>query len=366
MGPGGLQPPLPPEPGLPPPLPQELLQPPLPPDVQENRQGSHTWNGTDGLTPPLPLQGSSAAPPPLPAEVPLPDFLGGTTAEAPGPSEAGRWIGTGEASEAPATTPEEEELLLKEFFREVRETDRDSEVNRILGAFRLNPFEQLGLRFDCSLEDIRRQYRKISLLVHPDKCKHPLAKDAFEVLGNAQKQLLDEEKAHELRYVLTMARDQVRQDRKKATKRDAVVRLASLVHEKGREGIEEAWENSNDFHEQWKMKARDILGRTAYRQSKIAKRLKAEEEKIEVEEAETRKKLKADREHRKNWEESREVRVGTWRDFVGKKGKKGVSMMGGIKPPKLKTEDEERTYIQRPVGEQYRPPPVKGAPKRGP
>lgn len=92
------------------------------------------------------------------------------------------------------------------FFQEVRETDRDSEVNRILGAFKLNPFEQLGLRFDCSMEDIRRQYRKISLLVHPDKCKHPLAKDAFEVLGNAQKQLMDEEKAGELRYVLTMAR----------------------------------------------------------------------------------------------------------------------------------------------------------------
>ena len=46
--------------------------------------------------------------------------------------------------------------------------------------------------------------------------------------------------------------------------------------QKGREGIEEAWENSNDFHEQWKMKARDILGRTAYRQSKIAKRVRSE------------------------------------------------------------------------------------------
>lgn len=98
---------------------------------------------------------------------------------------------------------------MQAFFQEVRETDRDSEVNRILGAFKLNPFEQLGLRFDCSLEDIRRQYRKISLLVHPDKCKHPLAKDAFEVLGNAQKQLMDEEKAHELRYVLTMARGMI-------------------------------------------------------------------------------------------------------------------------------------------------------------
>ena len=31
--------------------------------------------------------------------------------------------------------------------------------------------------------------------------------------------------------------------------------------------------------------------------------------------------------------------------------------LGGIRPPKLKFEDEEKTYIQRPVGEQFRPPP---------
>lgn len=34
---------------------------------------------------------------------------------------------------------------------------------RILGAFKLNPFEQLGLRFDATYEDIRRQYRKVGL-----------------------------------------------------------------------------------------------------------------------------------------------------------------------------------------------------------
>jgi hypothetical protein len=37
--------------------------------------------------------------------------------------------------------------------------------------------------------------------------------------------------------------------------------------------------------------------------------LKEEEERIEESEAETRKKLKADREHTKKWEETRESRV---------------------------------------------------------
>lgn len=34
-------------------------------------------------------------------------------------------------------------------------------MNRILGAFKLNPFEQLGLRYDATPEDVRRQYRKV-------------------------------------------------------------------------------------------------------------------------------------------------------------------------------------------------------------
>ena len=84
--------------------------------------------------------------------------------------------------------------------------DRDNEVNRILGAFKLNPMEQLGLKFDASEEDIKRQYRKTSLLVHPDKCKHPQAQTAFEVLGHANKQMQDPDKLKELMYVLSLAR----------------------------------------------------------------------------------------------------------------------------------------------------------------
>ena len=78
---------------------------------------------------------------------------------------------------------------------------------RVLSCFKLNPFEFLNLRFDASPEDVRRQYRKarglltflplpsaatpgvsltpprppqLSLMVHPDKCRHPRSRDAFE------------------------------------------------------------------------------------------------------------------------------------------------------------------------------------------
>lgn len=98
--------------------------------------------------------------------------------------------------------------LLKRFLADISDTSRDAEVQRVLSCFKLNPYEHLGLRFDAQPEDVKRQYRKvrlpcaaapcttsrqaacsaradvvppqISLMVHPDKCKHPRARDAFE------------------------------------------------------------------------------------------------------------------------------------------------------------------------------------------
>lgn len=61
---------------------------------------------------------------------------------------------------------------LQEFYQDMKDVDRENEVMRIIGAFKLNPFEQLNLKFDATPDDVRRQYRKASLMVHPDKCSH--------------------------------------------------------------------------------------------------------------------------------------------------------------------------------------------------
>ena len=101
----------------------------------------------------------------------------------------------GAGPSAPMAT--EEELLnsgdldaaFKAFLGEMKGVDRDNEVERILRAFRLNPYEQLGVRFDATDDEIKKAYRKKSLMVHPDKCKHAHAKEAFEVLGYANRLL---------------------------------------------------------------------------------------------------------------------------------------------------------------------------------
>ena len=56
--------------------------------------------------------------------------------------------------------------------------------------------------------------------------------------------------------------------------------------------------------------------------------MKEEQLRIEEDEAETKKRHKADRDHHKNWEASRDNRVGTWRTFAqGNKSKKVQSTL---------------------------------------
>lgn len=87
--------------------------------------------------------------------------------------------------------------------------------------------------------------------------------------------------------------------------------------------------------------------------------MKEEEERIEIEEKEEREIAKRKKEHDDTWEKTRDSRVGTWRTYLsakksGKKGKKSKSQ-GELRPPKMKTNDEDKLYVQRPLGEQFRP-----------
>ncbi|KAI5575939.1 hypothetical protein POPTR_009G016700v4 [Populus trichocarpa] len=236
-----------------------------------------------------------------------------------------------------------DDLLLKSFFAEVSEVERDNEVARILSCFKLNPFEYLNLPFEASPEDLKKQYRKLSLLVHPDKCKHPQAKEAFAALAKAQKLLLDEQ---ERDYVLTQvnaAKEELRAKRKKRLKKDTASKIKSLVDE-GK--YDQQYEWSEEFQQELKLKVREILTDQEWRRRKMQMRISEEEGRLKKDEEEQKETWKRKREHEEQWEGTREKRVSSWRDFMktGKKGKKGET-----RPPKLKTEDPNKSYVQRPV-----------------
>ncbi|KAL2536034.1 Chaperone DnaJ-domain superfamily protein [Forsythia ovata] len=242
-----------------------------------------------------------------------------------------------------ATSTAADDLLLKQFFAEVSEVERDNEVNRILSCFKLNAFEYLNLPFDSSIDEVKRQYRKLSLLVHPDKCKHPQAKEAFSALAKAQQLLHDPSEREYLLNQVNAAKEELRAKRKKQLKKDTASKLKSLVDE-GK--YEQEYERSEEFQQQLKLKVRELLTDQEWRRRKMQMRISEEEGRLKKDEEETKEMWKRKREHEEQWEGTREQRVSSWRDFMkgGKKVKKGE-----IRPPKLKTEDPNKSYVQRPV-----------------
>ncbi|KAJ3026079.1 UNVERIFIED_CONTAM: hypothetical protein HDU68_006219 [Siphonaria sp. JEL0065] len=74
--------------------------------------------------------------------------------------------------------------------------DREAERILALETKAANPLEVLELDHKPWLlgKDIKVTYRKKSLLLHPDKCKHPRAQDAFEMLKKAEGELMEEGK----------------------------------------------------------------------------------------------------------------------------------------------------------------------------
>jgi DnaJ family protein C protein 8 len=69
----------------------------------------------------------------------------------------------------------------------------------------------------------------LSILIHPDKCKHERASDAFHILEQAYKTLMDSEKRRMYQRVMREARDRVEAARRKENIRRAAKGLEELT-----------------------------------------------------------------------------------------------------------------------------------------
>ncbi|KMT20086.1 hypothetical protein BVRB_1g001050 [Beta vulgaris subsp. vulgaris] len=74
------------------------------------------------------------------------------------------------------------------------EAERFEEVTRIMGVESGNPYDIVGVNHKMPGENMKKRYWRLSLLVHPDKCSHPQAHQAFIKLSKAFKDLQDPDK----------------------------------------------------------------------------------------------------------------------------------------------------------------------------
>ncbi|KAF3324621.1 Chaperone protein dnaJ 49 [Carex littledalei] len=72
-------------------------------------------------------------------------------------------------------------------------TEEQVEIVREIKKQQKDYYQMLGLEKSCTVEDVRKAYRKLSLKVHPDKNKAPGAEEAFKAVSKAFQCLSNEE-----------------------------------------------------------------------------------------------------------------------------------------------------------------------------
>lgn len=161
--------------------------------------------------------------------------------------------------------------------------------------------------------DIKLQYRKKSLLIHPDKTKNPAAPDAFDRLKKAQTALLDEKQRAYLDECISDAR-----------------RLLIREH---KYTVDSPELQTGEFKKEWRQKTVHVLLEEEARRRRQAKARMQEEGREKRKEDEELDARKRKRDQDKAWEDTREERIGSWRDWqsgkkTGEKKKKKMKVLG--------------------------------------
>ncbi|CAF0812824.1 unnamed protein product [Adineta ricciae] len=266
--------------------------------------------------------------------------------------------------ELKATTKPEDETF-EQFYSEVKAIEKrdavltpEQQINRLLrpGAtyFNLNPFEVLQIDPSTPFEEVAKHYRRLSMLVHPDK--NPTMTDrasvAFEAVNKAYKMLEDETERKKCIEVIEEARERVdKMIGPVSTLLLVCIAQRTVFFDHSANRIQEKRvkyknqpieEDTPEGHKKamWSVTCKLFADIERLRVREEAN--KAEERKRKAEETtEREERTKLRKEWDKNYEESRETRVNSWKSFqTVAKSKDSVKGKGPalFKPPKYKPE----------------------------
>ncbi|KDN52159.1 DnaJ-domain-containing protein [Tilletiaria anomala UBC 951] len=235
------------------------------------------------------------------------------------PQSASSTVSTAQADESNASALPEDPAEMERFLaRERNSFWQELEIERVLAAFKLNPYEIMDVAMEADDKEITKAYRRKSLLIHPDKVKHAGAVEAFDLLKKASTVLLDEAKRKALDETVMEARVLVLRDL-------SLPADISTEDERIRNQV-----GQGKFQEMVRARTKDVMIGDELRRRKAVRLQHAAEgaEQRKKEEAATERKRKAEEAER--WEETRDERVAGWRSFVkgGKKKKKGDNVLG--------------------------------------
>ncbi|KAI0478951.1 DnaJ domain-containing protein [Xylariaceae sp. FL0804] len=173
---------------------------------------------------------------------------------------------------------------------------QDAEIDRILKAFRLDAYAVLDLNPGVAESDIKACYRKKSLQIHPDKTRNERAPEAFDRLKKAQTELMDEKHRARLDECIADAR-------------------MLLIRERGWTVDSPELKTDPHWARDWRDKAREVLVDAELRRKRQARAQMQEEGREQRRADEELDARKRKRQHEQDWEETRDQRIDSWRQF---------------------------------------------------
>lgn len=221
--------------------------------------------------------------------------------------------------------------------------------------FALNPFEVLNVPWQTPQDEVKKAYKKLSILVHPDRNKNSAeATKAFEIVNNAFKRLDDAKK----RVACVELGEAAEKEVLKAKKQERI--------KARKEGVDDETtlplDDSDTFNERVNVELCKLFVELEKRREEL-KTLDMSNAKRELDEKEELrlKRVQAQQE-KESWEKGRNDRVDGWRDFNKSagiaKGSKCPSSSDKL-PKKMNILGEEPKKKKRKLAGSFRPPRLK-------
>ncbi|KJA26410.1 hypothetical protein HYPSUDRAFT_36730 [Hypholoma sublateritium FD-334 SS-4] len=212
------------------------------------------------------------------------------------------------ASKTSSNSGKEDLDIEKILNREASAFQREVEVERILKAFKLNAYDILDIDEGATAEEIKRKYRQISLFIHPDKCPHARAPEAFDILKKAESELSDKAQREELDAVIQQAQTLVLKSLNLPT--------TTATTDPKLQGLDPPFKVRLRAQSKLLLIDEEVRRRKAIKMNLANEGLEARKKDEEV--AQRKRKAEDD----KSWEDNREQRVDSWRNFASSSKKK--------------------------------------------
>lgn len=248
--------------------------------------------------------------------------------------------------------------LLSSFLSDVGETERMTEIERIMNSVKLDPFSVLGVDYDATTEVVNKHFRSVSLLIHPDKVPEELkeqAQIAFNYLNAAKSDFMDRGKRDNALEVAMIVKNELLPHFKDELRKRR--RLEGNTEPVTDFDVEQ----QPDFREKWRSTTRERIIQREWEIRQYVKKKREEvppthtlslthsliltqEDRAKRRLEKQKQEVESKKERDQEWENVRTDRVDSWRQFTSTKRKRK-----DLTTPQRFETDQDASYIRRPV-----------------